>query len=87
MVSQRATALTLHESQLAELEISGATRPVTKTPLTGAQDHEIVAQRLFVVLNRYRHAVLTKLPMPPGLVAARDAMDCERHHVFTQQAQ
>ena len=37
MVSQRATALTLHESQLAELEISGATRPVTKTPLTGAQ--------------------------------------------------
>ncbi len=37
MVSQRANALRLHESQLAELEIAGASRPVTKTPLTGAQ--------------------------------------------------
>ncbi|MDQ6635072.1 MAG: PilT/PilU family type 4a pilus ATPase, partial [Gemmatimonadota bacterium] len=37
MVSQRATALKLHESELAELEISGATRPMTKTALTGQQ--------------------------------------------------
>ncbi len=37
MVSQRATTLTLHEDQLAELEVGGATRPVTKTPLTGPQ--------------------------------------------------
>ncbi|MEP6732551.1 MAG: type IV pilus twitching motility protein PilT [bacterium] len=37
MVSQRATALRLDESELAELEISGAPRPVTKTPLTGPQ--------------------------------------------------
>ena len=37
MVSQRATALTLHESELAELEIAGAPRPMTKTALTGQQ--------------------------------------------------
>ena len=37
MMSQRATALRLDESELAELEIGGAPRPVTKTPLTGAQ--------------------------------------------------
>jgi twitching motility protein PilT len=37
MVSQRATALKLHESELAELEIAGATRPMTKTALTGQQ--------------------------------------------------
>ena len=37
MVSQRATALRLDESELAELEIGGASRPVTKTPLTGPQ--------------------------------------------------
>ena len=37
MVSQRATALRLDESELAELEIAGSPRPVTKTPLTGPQ--------------------------------------------------
>jgi twitching motility protein PilT len=37
MVSQRASALRLDESQLAELDISGVRRPVTKTPLTGPQ--------------------------------------------------
>jgi hypothetical protein len=37
MVSQRATTLRLDESDLAELEIAGATRAVTRTPLTGAQ--------------------------------------------------
>ncbi len=37
MVSQRATLLKLDENALAELEIGGATRPMTKTPLTGAQ--------------------------------------------------
>ena len=37
MVSQRATALRLDESGVAELEIGGASRPVTKTPLTGPQ--------------------------------------------------
>jgi len=37
MVSQRASALRLDEGELAELEISGAPRPVTKTPLTGPQ--------------------------------------------------
>jgi twitching motility protein PilT len=37
MVSQRATSLRLDESQLAELDIAGVLRPVTKTPLTGPQ--------------------------------------------------
>jgi twitching motility protein PilT len=37
MVSQRATALRLDEGEPAELEIAGASRPVTKTPLTGPQ--------------------------------------------------
>lgn len=37
MVSQRATAFRLNEGEVAELEIAGASRPVTKTPLTGAQ--------------------------------------------------
>ncbi|HEY2067765.1 MAG TPA: type IV pilus twitching motility protein PilT [Gemmatimonadaceae bacterium] len=37
MVSQHATALRLDEGALAELEIAGATRPMTKTPLTGQQ--------------------------------------------------
>jgi twitching motility protein PilT len=37
MVSHRASALRLHESALAELEIAGASRPVTKAPLTSAQ--------------------------------------------------
>jgi twitching motility protein PilT len=37
MVSQRASALRLDESQLAELDIAGSPRPVTKTPLTGPQ--------------------------------------------------
>jgi len=37
MVSQRATALRLDEGELAELEIAGSPRPVTKTPLTGPQ--------------------------------------------------
>jgi twitching motility protein PilT len=37
MVSQRASALRLDESQLAELDIAGVSRPVTKTPLTGPQ--------------------------------------------------
>ena len=37
MVSHRATALRLDEGALAELEISGAARPVTKAPLTSAQ--------------------------------------------------
>jgi twitching motility protein PilT len=37
MVSHRASALRLDESALAELEIAGASRPVTKAPLTGAQ--------------------------------------------------
>jgi twitching motility protein PilT len=37
MVSHRASALRLDEGALAELEIAGASRPVTKAPLTGAQ--------------------------------------------------
>jgi len=37
MVSQRATALSLHENELAALEIAGAPRPMTKTPLTSQQ--------------------------------------------------
>ncbi|MES2179614.1 MAG: ATPase, T2SS/T4P/T4SS family, partial [Gemmatimonadota bacterium] len=37
MVSQNATALRLDEGELAELEIGGAPRPVTKTALTGPQ--------------------------------------------------
>jgi twitching motility protein PilT len=36
MVSHRATALRLDEGALAELEIAGASRPVTKAPLTYA---------------------------------------------------
>ena len=37
MITQRATALRLHESELAELEINGTSRPVTKTALSGTQ--------------------------------------------------
>ncbi|MEO8564261.1 MAG: type IV pilus twitching motility protein PilT [bacterium] len=37
MVSHRANVLRLDESALAELEIAGAPRPVTKAPLTSAQ--------------------------------------------------
>ena len=37
MVSHRASALCLDEGTLAELEIAGASRPVTKAPLTAAQ--------------------------------------------------
>ena len=37
MTSQRASALRLNEHELAELEIDGAARPVTKTALTSAQ--------------------------------------------------
>jgi twitching motility protein PilT len=37
MVSHRASALRLDEGALAELEIAGASRPVTKAPLTYAQ--------------------------------------------------
>ena len=37
MVTQRASALRLDESELAELDIAGVSRPVTKTPLTGPQ--------------------------------------------------
>jgi twitching motility protein PilT len=37
MVSHRASALRLDEGALAELEIAGASRPVTKAPLTAAQ--------------------------------------------------
>src|SRR4051812_7685486 len=37
MVSNHATALVLEEGDAAKLEISGALRPLTKTPLSGAQ--------------------------------------------------
>jgi twitching motility protein PilT len=37
MVSHRAAALRLREGELAEFEIDGVPRPVTKTPLTGPQ--------------------------------------------------
>jgi len=37
MTSQHASALRLHEHELAELEIDGSARPVTKTALTSAQ--------------------------------------------------
>ena len=37
MVSQRATALRLNEGEVAELEIGGASRPATRTPLTEPQ--------------------------------------------------
>src|SRR5258708_31805603 len=37
MMSQRANALRLDEEARAELDIGGAPRPVTKTPLTGPQ--------------------------------------------------
>ena len=37
MTSQRASALRLNEHELAELDIAGASRPVTKTALTSAQ--------------------------------------------------
>jgi twitching motility protein PilT len=37
MVSHRASALRLDETALAELEIAGAARPVTKAPLTAVQ--------------------------------------------------
>jgi twitching motility protein PilT len=37
MVNQRATALRLNEGEVAELEIGGASRPATRTPLTEPQ--------------------------------------------------
>ena len=37
MVSHRASALRLDEGALAELEIAGASRPVTKSPLSSAR--------------------------------------------------
>ena len=37
MISQRASALRLDENELAELDIEGAARPMTKAPLTGPQ--------------------------------------------------
>jgi twitching motility protein PilT len=37
MTTQRASALRLHEGELAELDIAGTARPVTKTALTGQQ--------------------------------------------------
>jgi len=44
MVSHRASALCLNEGALAELEIAGAPRPVTKAPLTGAQVLQLVRE-------------------------------------------
>jgi twitching motility protein PilT len=44
MTSQRATALRLNEHELAELEIAGAARPVTKTALTSAQVVSLVRE-------------------------------------------
>ena len=44
MTSQRANALRLNEHELAELEIAGVARPVTKTALTGAQVVSLVRE-------------------------------------------
>jgi twitching motility protein PilT len=44
MTSQRASALRLNEHELAELEIAGAARPVTKTALTSAQVVSLVRE-------------------------------------------
>src|SRR6476659_6624435 len=44
MVSHRANALRLDETALAELEISGTARPVTKAPLTAAQVVSLVRE-------------------------------------------
>src|SRR3954466_8249762 len=44
MVSHRATALRLDEGALAELEIAGASRPVTKAPLTSAQGLQLLRE-------------------------------------------
>ncbi len=44
MTSQRATALRLNEHALAELEIAGVARPVTKTALTSAQVISLVRE-------------------------------------------
>ena len=44
MTSQRAGALRLNEHELAELEIGGVARPVTKTALTSAQVVSLVRE-------------------------------------------
>jgi twitching motility protein PilT len=44
MMSQRATALRLNEHELAELDIAGVARPVTKTALTSAQVVSLVRE-------------------------------------------
>ena len=44
MTTQRATALRLNEHELAELDIAGAARPVTKTALTSAQVVSLVRE-------------------------------------------
>jgi twitching motility protein PilT len=44
MTSQRASALRLNEHELAELEIGGVARPVTKTALTSAQVVSLVRE-------------------------------------------
>jgi twitching motility protein PilT len=44
MMSQRASALRLNEHELAELEIDGVARPVTKTALTSAQVVSLVRE-------------------------------------------
>ena len=44
MTSQHATALRLNEHELAELEIAGSARPVTKTALTSAQVVSLVRE-------------------------------------------
>ena len=44
MTNQRATALRLNEHELAELDIAGTARPVTKTALTSAQVVSLVRE-------------------------------------------
>jgi twitching motility protein PilT len=44
MMSQRASALRLNEHELAELDIAGVARPVTKTALTSAQVVSLVRE-------------------------------------------
>src|SRR3979411_2009304 len=83
MVSQRATALKLHESELAELEIAGAPRPMTKTALTGQQ---VVA--LLREIAPADAAMLLDAGMPTqfdyvsggGAVCAEAARDGTRSH-------
>src|SRR5215208_1633152 len=74
MVSHRASALRLHEGALAELEIAGASRPVTKAPLTSAQ---VLALLREVAPAAASDALAAGQPVAFGYVSDEGAFDID----------